>query len=78
MTSIWGCGRPRHKLSSAALSIDPFDFSPPPELGDKLSDQPAGPSGTKSPVANTPATATSIPKYSQDDLQQILKNVLEA
>ena len=42
-----------------------------------MSDQLAGPS-TKPPVANAPAGTNSTPKYSEDDLQQILKTVLEA
>ena len=78
MTSVWGCRHPHHKRSSAACFIAPPDSSPPPELGDKLSDQPAGLLGAKTPVANAPATATSIPKYSEDDLQWILKTILEA
>ena len=78
MTSVRGRGRPRYERSSAAPSIALLDSSPPPKLGDELSDQPAGPSGTKPPVANTPAAATSIPKYSKDDLQRTVKTVLEA
>ena len=77
MTSVRGRGRPRRKCSSAAPSVTPLDSSPPPESGDELSDQPAGPL-TKPPVANAPAAANSIPKYSEDDLQQILRTVLEA
>ena len=77
MTSVGGRGRPRHERFSAAPSVAPPDSSPPPESGDELSEQPAGPS-TKPPVANAPAAANSIPKYSEDDLQQILKTVLEA
>ena len=41
-----------------------------------MSDQLAGLSGTKL-LANAPAAATNIPTYSQDDLQQIFKAVLE-
>ena len=77
MTSVRGRGRPRRKRSSAAPSVAPPDSSLPPESGDELSDQPAGPS-TKPPVANAPAAANSIPKYSEDDLQRILKTILEA
>ena len=77
MTSVWGRGRPRRKHSSAAPSVAPPDSSPTLKLGDKLSEQSAGPLGTKPPVANAFA-ATSIPKYSKDDLQQIFKTVLEA
>ena len=40
-------------------------------------DQPAWPSETKS-HANALAAATNIPKYSENDLQRILKAVLEA
>ena len=77
MTSVQGRRRLRCKHFSAAPSIAPPDSSPSPESGDKLSDQPARPSETKPPVANTLA-ATSVPKYSGDDLQRILKAVLEA
>ena len=77
MTSYRGRGRPRRKRSSAAPSVALPDSFPPHELGDKLFDQPAGPS-TKSPIANAFAAANSIPKYSEDDLQRILRTVLEA
>ena len=77
MTSIRGCRRLRRERSSAALFVAPLDSSPPPESGNKLSDQPAGPS-TKPPVTNAPVAANSIPKYYEDDLQRILKTVLEA
>ena len=77
MTSVRGRERPHRKRSFAAPSIAPPGSSPPPESGDKLSDQPARPS-TKPPVANAPAAANSIPKYSEDDLQRIFKTVLEA
>ena len=77
MTSVRGRGRPRRERSSATPSVAPPDSSPPPESGDELSDQPAGPL-TKPLVANAPAAANSIPKYSEDDLQRILRTVLEA
>ena len=81
MTLIQGRGRPRRErlfvAPSVAHSIAPFDSSLPPESGDKLSDQLIGPSGAK-PLADDPATATNIAKYSEDDLQRILKAVLEA
>ena len=32
---------------------------------------------TKPPIANALTAATSVPKYSKDDLQQILKTVLQ-
>ena len=73
MTSVRGRKCLRHKHSSAA----PSDSFPTSESSDKLSDQPARPS-TKPPVANAPAVANSILKYSENDLQQILKTVLEA
>ena len=82
MTSVRGRGRIRWERSSIAPSVSPSvappDSSLPPESGDKLSDQLAGPSVTKPLVANAPAADTSIPKYSKDDLQRILKAVLEA
>ena len=77
MTSIRGCRRFRQKHLSAASSVAPLDFSLSPESGDKLSNQPAGPLGEKF-IVNAPAAATSVPKYSKDDLQQIFKAVLEA
>ena len=81
MTSVRGRGRPRRERPSVAPSVAPSiaspDSSPPPESGDELSDQPAGPSGAK-PHANSPPAATSVPKYSENDLQRILKAVLEA
>ena len=77
MTSVRGRGHPRRERSSATPSVAPPDSSPPPESGDELSDQPAWPS-TKLPVANAPAAANSIPKYSEDDLQRILRTILEA
>ena len=81
MTSVRGRGRPCRKrpsvASSIAPSVAPPDSSPPPESGDELSDQPARPLGPKPPVANAPS-ATSVLKYSEDDLQKIFKAVLEA
>ena len=81
MTSVRGRGRPRRKrlsvAPSVAPSINPPDFSLPPESGDELSNQPTGLSGPKPPVTNALA-ATSVLKYSEDDLQRILKVVLEA
>ena len=81
MTSVQGCGRPRWErpsiAPSVAPSIAPLDSFPPPESGDELSDQPARPSRRK-PLANSSPAATSIPKYSKDDLQRIFKAVLEA
>ena len=77
MTSVWGRERPCQERLSAAPPIASPDSSPPLESSDELSDQPTGPSGTKS-LANAPAAATSVPKYSEDDLQWIFKAVLEA
>ena len=42
-----------------------------------MSDKSAGPTEAK-PLANAPAAVTSVPKYSEDDLQRIFKAVLEA
>ena len=82
MTSIQGHRRPRREYPSIArfiaLCIAPLDSSPLPKSGDKLPDQPAGPLGIKSPVADTLAAATSIPKYSKVDLERIFKAVPEA
>ena len=77
MTSIQSCGCPRRERPSVALFIAPPNSSLPLESDDKLSDQPAGPSKAKS-LANALAVAFSVLKYSKDDLQQILKAVLEA
>ena len=68
MISIRGHGRPCRERPTVILFVTPFDFSPPPELGDKLSDQPAELSEIKPPIANVPAIAISVPKYSKDDL----------
>ena len=86
MISVRGRGRPRRERLSVAPSVVPSvapsvvpsvapsdalpDSSPPPES--EVSEQPEGPPGPKSPAE------TSIPKYSEDDLQRILKTVLEA
>ena len=81
MTSIQGCGRLCREHLSVAPSVAPSvalpDSFPPLELSDKLFDQPAEASRTK-PFANAAAAAISIPKYSKNDLPQILKAVLEA
>ena len=77
MTSVREHGCLRHKRSSATLSVALPNSSPPLESGDKMFDQPARPSGTKPSVTNAPA-AINIPKYSEDNLQQIFKSVLEA
>ena len=82
MTSVWGRKYPRRERPSvtlsAALSVTLHDFSPPSESGDELFDQPAGPLGTRSPLADALIAATNVPKYSKDDLQRILKAVLKA
>ena len=82
MILVQGRGRPRQERLSVspfvALSVAPSDFFSPPKSSDKLSDQPAKTSGTKSPVANALVAATHISKYSKDDLQRIFKAVLEA
>ena len=77
MTSVQGRRRLHRKRSSAAPSIAPLDSSSPPKSDDELSDQLAGSLGTKPPIANTSA-ATSVLKYSEDDLQRIFKTILEA
>ena len=72
MTLVWDRGRPRRECPSVtpsiALSVTPPDSSPPPKSGDKLSDQPAGPSRVKPLTADAPVAATNVPKYSEDDL----------
>ena len=74
MTSVRGCGRPRRERSSVVSS----DSSPPPESGDKLFDEPARPQGANLPIAVVPTAAPPVPKYTEEDLQRILKTVLEA
>ena len=82
MTSIRGYRRPHWKRLSVTPSVTPSvappDSFPPLKLGDKLSDQPVRPLGRKPTVANIFATTISVPKNSEDDLQQIFKAVLEA
>ena len=70
MISVLGRGRSRRERPSVAPSVAPSGSFPLPES--EVSEQPEGPPGLK-PPANT-----SIPKYSEDDLQRILKTVLEA
>ena len=78
MTSVRGCSYPhQERFSVIPLFVTSFDSFSPFKLGDKLSDQLARPPRIKPPVANASITATSIPKYSKDNLQRILKAVLE-
>ena len=70
MTSVWGCSHFCQKCSSIVL---PDSFSP---LKSESSEQPARPLKSKPPVAIV--LTTYVPKYSKNDLQQILKTVLEA
>ena len=74
MISVRGHGRPRREIPSVALSVTSFvappDSSPPPES--EISKQFDRPPGPKSPAD------ISIPKYFENDLQQIFKAVLEA
>ena len=74
MIAVWGRGHPRQERLSAALSVALSVASPgstpPPES--EISEQPDGTPGPKS------SAATSVPKYFKDDLQRILKAVLEA
>ena len=65
MISVRGRRRPRQEPPSVA----PPDFSPLPES--EIFKQPDETAGPKSPAA------TSVPKYSKDDLQRIFKAVLE-
>ena len=65
MISVRGRGRPRRECPSVAPSVAPPDSSSPPES--ENSDQPE----------ESPADP-STPKYSENDLQRILKAVLEA
>ena len=77
MTSVQGRGYLRQeRLSVAPLFVAPLGFSPPSES--ELSDQLARPLGAKLSIFVVPTAATNIPKYSKNNLQQILKAVLKA
>ena len=78
MTSVQGREHSYWERPSVAPSIALSDFSPPPKSGDKLFEQPVGPSETKSSIAIAIVAATNIPKYPNNDLQRIFKAVLEA
>ena len=78
MTSVWGRGRPCRERPSVASSVAPLESSLPPNSGDELSNQPARPLGTKPPFTDALIAATNVLKYFKDDLQRILKAVLEA
>ena len=77
MTLVQGRRRLHQECPSVAPFIVFFNSISSSKLGDKLSDQPIGPSKTKSPIAIAPVTVTNIPKYSKNNLQRILKAVLE-
>ena len=74
MTLIQGRGCPRRKR----LSVPLFDSFPPPESNNDLFDQPAGLLKANFPIVIVPAAALAFPKYTEKDLQWILKTVLEA
>lgn len=71
MTPIRGRGRFQRERFSIAL---PNSFSSPQS---EFFKQPAGPLGAKFPDAVIPTATFAIPKYVEEDLQQILKIVLE-
>lgn len=54
-----------------------LDSFPTPELDDNLSDQFAGLSRANFPIAVISSTAFPVPKYTNKDLQRIVKTVLE-
>ena len=74
MTLIRGRGRLSRKRSFVAL----FNFSLPSVSSDKLSDQPTGFSKTKLSIVVILVTTLTVFKYTEKDLQQIFKTVLEA
>ena len=78
ITLVWGHKYPCRECPSVSPSVAPPDSSLPPKSGDKLSNQPARPSGTKPPVIDAPIAAINVSKYSKDDLQKIFKAILEA
>ena len=62
---------------SITPSVAPLDSSLSLKSGDKLSDQPAGLSKTKTSVTKVLVATINILKYSEDDLQRILKAIFE-
>ena len=81
MTSVWNRSHPRQeRFSVTPLSITPsfvafLDSSP--LLESKFSEQPDGLLVAKLPIPIIPTTAIDILKYFKDNLQWILKTILE-
>lgn len=73
MTSIQG----RRGLYRERLSLAFFDSFPLPELDNNLYDQFVRSLKVKFLIAVIPATTPSVPKYTEEDLQRILKTILE-
>ena len=78
MTSIQGHKRLRQECPSVTPSVVLSDSSLLSESGDKLFNQLIRSLGTKPPIAIAPVTITNVPKYSESNLQKILKAVSEA
>lgn len=64
-----------HKERPFIALLDSFSSS---QSDDKLFDQPDEPQKTIFPIAVIVITAPPVPKYTKEELQQILKPVLEA
>ena len=78
ITLVQGRKHPRQEHPSVASSLSFLSSIPTSKLDNKLFDWSAEPLKIKSLIAIAPIGATNVPKYSKDDLQRILKAVLEA
>lgn len=74
MTLVQGRSRSCREYLFIALP----NSSSTPKLEDELSDQPIRPPKANLLIAFVPAAALSVPKYMDEDLQRILKTILEA
>lgn len=74
MTLVQGCNRSCKKHPSVTLA----DFFSPPKLGVKLFNQPTRLLEANFPIVVVLTTVFSVSKYTEKDLQQIFKTILEA
>ena len=77
MTLVQGRNCFRQECSFISPSIALPDSFIPPELGNKLFEHPAGRPKTKPLIVVALIAVINIPKYSENDLQRILKTVIE-
>ena len=70
--------RDRVRICRERLSVPLSDFFLPLELDNNLSDQPVGPPRANLSIIVILTAAPPIPKYNRENLQQILKIILEA